>query len=69
MTFRFRYLAVFLTLLLGGSFIFFQPYNKVRQQAIDAANAEQEILGRQAALGIEDFLQLLRQDPRLPGQP
>lgn len=51
MPFRFRYLVFSLALLLGGSFIFFQPDSKVRQQAIAAANAEPEILARQAAPG------------------
>jgi len=51
----FRPIFFFFALLLSGIIIFYQPYLKVKQQTIDAINAEQSVFAQQAALGIEEF--------------
>ena len=49
-----RYLALYLLLLLAGAAIFYPPYRMVRQNTIDALNAQQLLLARQAAKGIDE---------------
>jgi PAS domain S-box-containing protein len=49
--------SFFLLLLfvILASWIFYLPYKIVRQNTIDALNAQQHLLARQASLGIEEF--------------
>ncbi|MBU4236793.1 MAG: response regulator [Proteobacteria bacterium] len=46
--------ALYLLLLLAGAAIFYPPYRIVRDNTIQALNAQQLILARQAAKGIEE---------------
>lgn len=48
------HLALYLLLLIAGAAIFYPPYRMVRQNTIDALNAQQLLLARQAAKGIDE---------------
>ena len=49
-----KHLTLYLLLLLAGAAIFYPPYRMVRQNTINALNAQQLLLARQAAKGIDN---------------